>query len=161
MKKFIYITLCITILISTVQASEILPNDYKQTNLNPYKQDSLLKNIKLNQPNFGRIEPNFANNYNQLNNSLPSRLSNSLTRMEEEWFHKDFNYKSDEDRIINLEEKVFGTIHDGDLISRHKQLVKAFNAKKSIQTKQNRLHKNLFSGIPTSTPINVNDLFKN
>ena len=64
--KNIFFILCLAITISTVHANEILPNDYKQTNLNPYKNESWLKNIKLNQPNFGRIEPNFASNYNQV-----------------------------------------------------------------------------------------------
>lgn len=159
--KNIFFILCLAITISTVHANEILPNDYKQTNLNPYKNESWFKNIKLNQPNFGRIEPNFASNYNQLNNYFPSKLSNSLARMEQEWFHKEFNHYTDEERINNLEEKIFGTIHDGDLNFRHKQLVKAFNARKSIQAKQNRLHRHLFSGVPTSIPMNANDLFEN
>ena len=81
--------------------------------------------------------------------------------MEQEWFHKEFNHYTDEERINNLEEKIFGTIHDGDLNFRHKQLVKAFNARKSIQAKQNRLHRHLFSGVPTSIPMNANDLFEN
>ena len=51
-----------------------------------------------------------------------SRYSQSLSRMEREWLHKEFNTDSDEERITRLEEKVFGTIHDVNIQTRYKQL---------------------------------------
>ena len=84
-------------------------------------------------------------------------LEPSLSRMEREWFHKEFNKDNDEMRLERLEEKVFGTVHDVDKKVRYHQLQKAFDAKKMMQA-QNR--KNHFYGTPTSVPINVDDLIR-
>lgn len=84
-----------------------------------------------------------------------SKLSLSLSRMEREWLHREFNNENDEIRISRLEENVFGTIHDIDLKSRYSQLLRAFNLRKSTKEKTSRDY--LF-GTPTSIPMNVDEL---
>lgn len=161
MKIFYRIILCFVFClnITAVIANEMLPHNYAPGSINPYRNDPWFKQIKLNKPEFGKIQPDFYNSYSQPSGITPSKYSNALSRMEREWFHKEFSYYPDEERISNLEEKVFGTIHDGDINFRYKQLRKAFDAKKSIQAKHNRFGRNLFSGVPTSIPVNVDDLF--
>lgn len=85
--------------------------------------------------------------------SSESRYSNSLSRMEREWLHREFTEDDDELRISRIEEKVFGTIHEKDLKSRYLQLQQAFNATKRIKHNHRKM-----SGIPTSIPLSVNDL---
>jgi len=145
----------------TAYANDMLPPAYSQEAQNPYKNDPWFKQIKVNQPEFGKIQPDFYNKYMQTNNMTPSKYANVLSRMEREWFHKEFNNYPDEKRISNLEEKVFGTIHDGDINFRCNQLRKAFDARKSIQAKHRRLGRNMFSGIPTSIPMSADELFEN
>ena len=86
-----------------------------------------------------------------------SRYSQSLSRMEREWLHKEFNTDSDEERITRLEEKVFGTIHDVNIQTRYKQLRRAFDVQKEIQQKH-RWYNEVMSGIPTSVPMNIDGL---
>lgn len=84
-----------------------------------------------------------------------TKYSQSLSRMEMEWFHKEFDNEDDEIRLSRLEEKVFGTIHDVDKETRYRQLLKAFNVRKM---KHHKVKK--FSGNPTSTPMTIDDLIK-
>ena len=86
-----------------------------------------------------------------------SSMSPALSRMEREWFHREFNFENDEIRISRLEEKVFGTIHDVDLKIRYQQLCRAFDSKKSTQAKY---RKNYLYGVPTSDCINIDDLLR-
>lgn len=86
-----------------------------------------------------------------------SGLSLSLSRMEREWFHKEFNNDNEEIRISRLEEKVFGTIHDVDKATRYHQLQKAFDAKKIMQAKHK---KDYLYGVPTSNPLNIDNLIQ-
>ena len=86
-----------------------------------------------------------------------SSLSLSLSRMEREWLHKEFNNDNDEIRISRLEEIVFGTIHDVDKDVRYHQLQKAFDAKKMMQAKHS---KDYLYGIPTSNFLNIDDLVR-
>lgn len=84
-----------------------------------------------------------------------SPYSTSLSRMEREWFHKEFPQDNDDIRLDRLEEKVFGTIHDVEKNIRYDQLRKAFDAKKNryAQRRPNYLY-----GTPTSIPMNVDEL---
>lgn len=84
-----------------------------------------------------------------------SPYSTSLSRMEREWLHKEYNEESDEQRINRLEENIFGTIHEIDKNQRYDQLRQAFDAKKHMQAKYKH---NYLYGNPTSIPMNVNDL---
>lgn len=89
--------------------------------------------------------------------SNESKYSTSLSRMEREWLHKEFNNDSDDARISRLEENVFGTIHDIDINTRYNRLQKAFNVRKNRNIKTSGDY--LF-GTPTSIPMNVNDLLE-
>ena len=95
---------------------------------------------------------------NQCFGMLESRYAQSLLRMEQEWLHREFPEEAEEIRISRLEEYVFGTIHDVDIKIRYKNLQKAFNMRKLDQYKSNRRNYNRFSGVPTSIPMNVEDL---
>lgn len=88
--------------------------------------------------------------------SNESRYSQSLSRMEREWLHKEFDNEDDELRLSRLEEKVFGTIHDVDTETRYKQLRKAFNVRKLKHHKINKLY-----GNPTGIPSSIDDLINN
>lgn len=85
-----------------------------------------------------------------------SKYSTSLSRMEREWLYREYPSENDEDRISRLEEKVFGTVHDIDTKTRYTRLRKAFDAQKNRIKKQKRM----FSGIPTSIPINIDGLIE-
>jgi hypothetical protein len=87
-----------------------------------------------------------------------SRYAQSLSRMEREWFHRDFNGEDDEIRLARLEERVFGTIHGVDKQKRYSQLVQAFNLRKTRQSCRSSAPRNWLYGVPTSLPMNVNDL---
>jgi hypothetical protein len=76
--------------------------------------------------------------------------------MEKEWLKKQYESLSDEERISQLEEKIFGTIHSGDLQMRCDQLSKAFNAQKTMQSR----HQRTLQGVPTSIPMNIDEFIE-
>ena len=164
MKKLL--KLIFTIILSTngiiLYANEVLPQNYTPNNINPYKE-SWFKPVKAENP-FNKIQPEFyhpeemKNSYTQ---QEESKYNQVLSRMEREWFNKDYPYQTDEDRISRLEEIIFGTIHDGNIKARCNQLRKAFDARKNIQAKHKNYTHGMFSGLPTSTPMNIDGLIGN
>lgn len=86
-----------------------------------------------------------------------SIYSQSLSRMEREWLKQEYILEDDEERIIRLEERVFGTIQDSDLKTRYKKLRRAFDVKKEMQQKR-KWYNEVMSGVPTSIPMNVEGL---
>ena len=130
-----------------VIAYEILPNKSVGNSYNPYKQSfkEKLKDSPIH----------LKNSIN--NDNLPSE-NYALSRMEREWFKKEFPNLNTENRVENLEEKLFGSIQSGSLKKRINQLKDAFDAQKIIQAKEHSYGFNIFSGLPTSVPMNVDEL---
>lgn len=149
----------------TALADDILPQNYTLNNINPYKtKESWFKLVKANDFPAGKIQPEFYHPekmQNPFKSNEESKYNNVLSRMEREWFRKEYTNLSDEDRVCQLEEKVFGAIHDGDIKFRCNQLRKAFDAKKSIQAKHRNYTRGMYSGLPTSTPMNIDGLLGN
>ena len=183
-KIFFCIVFCKILCITGANAGENILPALDRDLINPYKKESVFRLIKVEQPVFGRIQPDFYNKlteYPALNNALKtgtsfdyisnadilpsvmsadtSRYDNVLSRMEREWLHRENRDLPVEERLNLLEEKVFGTLHEGGTDIRCSRLQKAFNARKSIQAKHNRTGRNLFSGVPTSIPVNADELF--
>ena len=144
-KNLFFTAICLNL--SFASAGEKLLPDINFKKDSPYVKESLFKQIRIEQPLIGK------NNTIENNNS---KYDNMLSRMEQEWFNAEFGKYPEEKRINNLEERVFGTIQDGDTELRCKRLVQAFNARKSMRLRR----RNLFSGVPTSVPVNADELLK-
>ncbi|MCM1264563.1 MAG: hypothetical protein NC200_00035 [Candidatus Gastranaerophilales bacterium] len=142
-------------------ANDVLPQNYTPNNINPYKE-SWFKLVKAENP-FNKIQPEFYHPEKMQNpfSQEESKYNNVLSRMEREWLNKEYTNQNDEERISRLEEKIFGTIHDGNLKNRCNQLRKAFDARKNIQAKHRNYTHGMFSGLPTSTPMNIDGLVEN
>ena len=70
---------------------------------------------------FAPLQPQI--NYAQPKNT--SKMFNKLNRLERKIFNRSFNEDSIENRIVRLEEQIFGTIQSGDLVARYNILQKA------------------------------------
>jgi hypothetical protein len=71
-----------------------------------------------------------------------------------EWFNKNFSTMGLNERLEHLEEFVFGTSFNEEAESRLDRLKQAFNSRKQPST----THNGLFSGIPTSIPLDIDGL---
>lgn len=139
-------------------SNDVLPQNYTSNNINPYQtRESWFKFVrtditKLPQPKFYQPEK-------MKKTFQTSKYENVLSRMEREWFGVESKNCSDIERIEKLEERVLGTIQEGNIKHRLVLLQKAFDAKKTM--KQQNYTKNMFSGVPTSIPMNVDELLEN
>lgn len=149
MKKFILLISCIIICQNITIAYEYLPDKNTQNYMNPYKQE-LKEKIK-------DMPVKLKNNIQK--DELPSE-SYAVSRMEREWFRKEFPKLNMEERVENLEEKIFGAIQSGKLNKRINNLKDAFDAQKTIQAREHSFGFNIFSGLPTSVPMNVDKLLE-
>ena len=151
--KFLFVMLfCGT---SVCFANDVLPQIYTPNNINPYQtKESWFRFVRSSHDKL--LQPNFY--HSEKIKKDESKYNNVLSRMEREWFGIEFVNHSEEERVEKLEEKVFGTIHDGDIKSRVTLLQKAFDARKIIKQQNMR---NMYSGLPTSIPMNVDELLEN
>lgn len=102
-----------------------------------------------------RYTPNNQNPYKALSKSELKKLADSdkydymLSRLEREYFGKEFAASQTSERLERLEQHVFGTSFDENTKSRCDRLKQAFNAQKVHTLRP----KNRFSGMPTSIPF--------
>ena len=126
-------------------ANEILPQLYTNNNTNPYKTNKFLERFKLKTDGYEK-ELSFDEDYN--------KYEPELARFEKEWFNKNFSTMGLNERLEHLEEFVFGTSFDESAENRLDRLKQAFNSRKRPRT----THNGLFSGVPTSIPLDIDGL---
>lgn len=126
-------------------ANETLPQLYTNNNTNPYKTNKFFERFKLK--NAGYEEKlAFDEDIN--------KYELVLSRFEKEWFNKNFSTMALNERLEHLEEFVFGTSFNEEVESRLDRLKQAFNSRKRPRT----THNGLFSGVPTSIPLDIDNL---
>ena len=146
MKKIIFLITILLIQNITI-AYEVLPDIKLNDSTNPYRKTlkQKLKDVPIQLKNNPKTEEFPKENY-------------ALSRMEREWFKKEFPHLEKEERVERLEEKLFGTIQSGNIEQRINNLKDAFDTQKLIQAKEHSYGYNIFSGLPTSVPMNVDEL---
>ena len=143
---FTIIFLCF-VCVGNVFANDNLPQIYTSNNINPYKSNKFDRWFDF--LSFGEKTKEFQSDIDPDYDKYDYMLS----RIEREWFRKDYTNLPLGERLNRLEEHVFGTSFNEEINKRCDRLKRAFNAQK--QTTRN---KNLFSGVPTSLPFGVDEL---
>lgn len=147
MKQIFLFTLLLFLSVSKIYANDYLPRRYISDNINPYKVrlcDFL----------------SFSDNHKICgfdNESDYEKYGIMLSRLEKEWFNETYSTLPLSSRIDRLEEHIFGTCFNEDVNIRCERLTRAFNTQK----KHVNRNKSLFSGVPTSIPLGVEELLGN
>ena len=147
MKQLLIIIFVGLISVGNVFANDNLPQYYTSNNINPYKTNKWFKFL-----DFGDKTKDFQSDID----SDYDKYDYMLSRIEKEWFQKDYTNLPMCERLNRLEEFAFGTSFNEEVNKRCDRLKRVFNAQK--QTVKN---KSLFSGVPTSIPFGVEELIKN
>ena len=126
-------------------ANDNLSQLYTNNNTSPYKTNKFLERFKLKNAGYEELLA-FNNDDN--------KYDLVLSRFEQEWFNKNFSRMAINERLEHLEEFVFGTSFNESVESRLDRLKQAFNNKKYPRT----THNGLFSGVPTSIPLDIDGL---
>ncbi len=143
-RVFTIIFLCF-VCVGDVFANDNLPQVYTPNNINPYKSNKWFDFLS-----FGEKSKEFQSDIDPDYDKYDYMLS----RIEKEWFKQDYTNLPMADRLNRLEEHVFGTSFNEDVSKRCDRLKRAFNAQKNNYRKT----QGLFSGVPTSIPLGVDEL---
>ena len=144
MKAFLLVIFLLFLSVSKIFANDYLPQMYTSDNINPYK-------VRLSDL------LSFSDNHKICgfeNEADYEKYGIMLSRLEKEWFNETYSTLPLSNRIDRLEEHIFGTCFNEDINSRCERLARAFNAQKKHTDKS----KSLFSGVPTSVPLSVEEL---
>lgn len=144
---FTIIFLCF-VCVGVVFADDTLPQVYTPNNINPYKSS----NKWFDFLSFGEKQKEFQSDIDPDYDKYDYMLS----RIEKEWFRHDYTNLPMSERLNRLEEHIFGTSFNEDVNKRCNRLKRAFNAQKN----NNRKTQGLFSGVPTSIPLGVDELVR-
>lgn len=145
--KRILLIIALSLFVSTnVFADDFLPQFYTPNNLNPYKTNKWLDFLSFNN---NAYKPKFESDTRDY-----GKYNYMLSRLEKEWFNKNFSDNVLSERLERLEEHAFGTSFNEDIEKRCDRLKRVFNAQKTQASSK----KSLFSGVPTSLPFGIDEL---
>lgn len=146
MKRILFLITLLICVSSSAFADDFLPQFYTPNNLNPYKTNKWLDFLSFNN---NAYKPKFESDTRDY-----GKYNYLLSRLEKEWFNKNFSDNILSERLERLEEHAFGTSFNEDIEKRCDRLKRVFNAQKT----QASSRKSLFSGVPTSIPFGIDEL---